>query len=95
MQYTIFLRHRPDGTYHASVPIMPGVAEVAETREAAIQALERTIRDTLESAEFVSLELPTPPVPQTNPWLAAAGSFADDATLEPLLRETYAARDAE
>ncbi len=95
MRYTLFVRHRPDGSYQASVPIMPGITEVGATREAAIQALERAIRAELASAEFVSIELPDTPVTEANPWLATAGSFADDPTLEPMLREIYAARDAE
>ncbi|HEX5501993.1 MAG TPA: hypothetical protein VFW96_05190 [Thermomicrobiales bacterium] len=33
--------------------------------------------------------------PESNPWLATAGCFADDDTLEPMLREIYAARDAD
>jgi hypothetical protein len=36
----------------------------------------------------------TPGVEQ-NPWLDTAGVFADDPTLEPLLRAIYAERDAE
>ena len=94
MRYTLFLRHRPDGSYQTSVPIMPGVTEVGATREAAIQALERAIRAELASAEFVSIELPDTPVAEVNPWLAAAGSFADDPALEPMLRGAYATRDA-
>ena len=95
MRYGLFVRHRPDGSYQASVPIMPGVTEVGETREAAIQTLERAIRAALASAEFASIELPDTPVAEANPWLATAGRFADDPTLEPMLRESYAARDAE
>jgi hypothetical protein len=30
-----------------------------------------------------------------NPWLMTAGIFADDPALEPMLREIYAAREAE
>ena len=95
MRYTLFLRPRGDGTYHGSVPAMPGVAEVGDTREATIEALERAIRTTLETAEYVSIELPDRPTVEANPWLATAGIFADDPTLEPMLREIYAARDAE
>jgi len=32
---------------------------------------------------------------EANPWLATAGSFADDPALEPMLSEIYAARAAE
>lgn len=95
MRYTVFLQHHPDGTYHGSVPAIPGISGSGETREAAIQALAQAIYDALETGEFVSLELPNHISPELNPWLATAGSFADDDTLEPMLREIYAARDAE
>ena len=44
----------------------------------------------------VDVELPGPgDGRQWNPWLATAGMFQDDLWLEPMLREIYAARDAE
>ena len=92
MRYTLFLRQRSDGKYQASVPVMPGVTEVGDTREAAIQALAQAIRATLETAELVTIELPDGLTPQPNPWLATAGSFADDVTLESLLHDVYAVR---
>ena len=52
------------------------------------------MRATLTTAEFVSIELPEQPPPLANPWLVTAGSFADDPTLEAMLREIYDARDA-
>ncbi len=97
-KYTLFLRQRSDGKYQASVPAMPGVTAVGETRAATIEALERSIRAALETAEFVTLDLPDPPTrpaSSRNPWLATAGSFADDPTLETLLAEIYVARGAE
>jgi predicted RNase H-like HicB family nuclease len=92
MRYTLFLRQRSDGRYQASVPVMPGVTEVGDTREAAIQALAQAIHASLETTEFVAIELPDGLTPQPNPWLAAAGSFADDDTLEQLLEDIYASR---
>ena len=95
MRYTLFLRQRPDGKYQASVPLMPGITEVGDTREAAVQAVAQAIHAALETAEFVTIELPDGASPRPNPWLVTAGSFADDTTLEPLLREIYAAREPE
>ena len=95
-KYTLFLRQRDDGTYQATVPALPGVSEVGATRDAAIEALEHSIRATLATAEFVTLDLPDAPGPAAaapNPWLITAGSFADDPTLETLLRDIYLARD--
>jgi predicted RNase H-like HicB family nuclease len=95
MRYTVFLQRRPDGIYQGLVPAIPGINGSGETREAAIQALAQAIHDALETGEFVSLELPNHVSAESNPWLATAGIFADDETLEPMLREIYAARDAE
>jgi predicted RNase H-like HicB family nuclease len=95
MRYTLFLRQRPDGKYQASVPLIPGITEVGDTREAAIQALAQAMYAALETAEYVTIDLLDGPSPRPNPWLATAGSFADDTTLEPLLREIYTAREPE
>jgi predicted RNase H-like HicB family nuclease len=95
MRYTVFVQHRPDGSYQGSVPMMPGVTEVASTREAVIEALERAVRAALETAEFASIDVPGHTAAPANPWLTTAGSFAADDSLEPLLREIYTAREAD
>jgi predicted RNase H-like HicB family nuclease len=95
MRYTVLVKHRPDGTYQASVPIMPGLSEVGSTREEVIEAVTRGIRATMENAEFVSIELPEQPPATANPWISTAGMFADDESLEGMLQDIYAARDAE
>jgi predicted RNase H-like HicB family nuclease len=95
MLYAVFLQRRSDGTYHASVPAMPGITAVGETREGTVQAVEQSMRTVLETGEFVFVEFPDQPPAQINPWLATAGILADDPTMELLLPEIYAARDAE
>lgn len=94
-KHTLFLRQRDDGTYQATVPAMPGISEVGATREATIEALERSIRVALETTEFVTLDLPDAQdqVATPNPRLSTAGGFADDPTIEALPRDIYAARD--
>jgi predicted RNase H-like HicB family nuclease len=92
MRYTILLERRPDGTYEASVPSMPQVAEHGESRAAALVAIEQAIRARLRNVELVDLEIPIPS--PTNPWLETAGMFADDPEVESILEEIYAARDA-
>jgi hypothetical protein len=52
----------------------------------------------LTETEITTIELaaPEPGDGRTlNPWLMTAGIFADDPALEPMLREIYAAREAE
>src|SRR5207253_10925808 len=95
MRYAVFLRQLPDGKYQAAVPLMPGVTEVGDTREAAIQALAQAIRAVLETVEYVTIELPDGLTPQSNPWLVTAGSFAEDVTLERLLQDIYTARSSD
>ncbi len=52
----------------------------------------------LAQTESTTIEIPVPKASaerETNPWLATAGSFADDPALEPMLSDIYAARAAE
>jgi predicted RNase H-like HicB family nuclease len=95
MKYTLLLEQRDDGQYEASVPALPGVMEVGTTREATIQAIGEAIRTKLRNVELIDLEIPEPADQERNPWLATAGMFANDPDLEDLLREIYAARDAD
>ncbi len=95
MRYIVVLQQHADGSYQATVPVLPGVVEVGPTREAALSAVEQALRATLTTTEFVAIDLPDQPAPPRHPWLATAGSFADDPSLEAMLQEIYAAREAE
>ena len=95
MKYTLLLERRDDGQFEASVPALPGVVEVGRTREATIQAVGQAIRAKLQHIEVIDLEISGVAEQEENPWLATAGMFACDPELEDLLREIYAARDAE
>ena len=92
MRYTVVLQRRADDSYQAAAPALPGLVEIRPTREAALAALVQTLQASLATTEFVSVDLPAPAI---NPWLATSGSFADDPTLETILRDIYTARDAE
>lgn len=92
MRYTILLEQHPDGTYEASVPVMPQITERGESRAAALKAIEHALRSKLRNVELVDLEIPT--MPPTNPWLETAGMFADDPDLEAITEEIYKARAA-
>jgi predicted RNase H-like HicB family nuclease len=95
MQYAILLQQRPDGKYQASVPIIPGLTRVGETRDETLKAVRQAILAELKTAELVYIDLPTQVGEPVNPWLVTAGMFSDDSTLEPMLEEIYADRDAE
>ena len=93
MKLTIVLQKCSDGKFEGVVPMQPGVVACGETREVALWAVEQAIRERLRAVELVEVNLPEAPS-KDNEWTALAGIFADDPTLEPMLAEIYAARDA-
>jgi len=93
MRYAILIQQRPDGMFQASVPIIPGLTRSGENRDETIHAIEQAIRATLTNSEVIYIDIPE--APQMNPWLASAGLFTDDPTLEPMLEEIYALREQE
>ncbi|MFN8489995.1 MAG: hypothetical protein U0350_20580 [Caldilineaceae bacterium] len=96
MLYPILIEHQ-NGHYRASVLVMPELTEVAATRDEVLSSIQRAIRERLHAAELVYVDMPLPTdAPETeHHWLATAGIFADDPTLQPMLKEIYAAREAE
>jgi len=95
MRYTILLHQRADGKYQASVPLMPELSRVGETRDETLRAIEQALIAALATTEVDYLDLPALPADHDHPWLATAGIFADDPTLEPMLADIYRARDTE
>ncbi len=95
MQYAVLLQQRPDGKYQASVPIIPGLTRVGDTRDETLRAVEQAVVATLTTAELVYIDIPNQTTTPANPWLATAGMFSDDPTLEPMLQDIYDARDVE
>jgi predicted RNase H-like HicB family nuclease len=94
MLYAVLLKQLSDGKYQASVPLIPGLTQIGKTRTEVLQEVEKAIVSTLNAVELVYVDIPTSSsVGEENPWLATAGMFADDPTLEPMLEEIYAARD--
>jgi len=95
MLYAVLLEQRMDGRYQASVPLVPGLVKVGTTRDGTLQQVRQSLMAALTTTELVYLDLPAPAPTPPNPWLATAGIFADDPTLEPMLQDIYAARNAE
>lgn len=95
MRYTVLLQQRPDGRYQASAPAIPGLMQIGNNRVDALNIIQQAILSTLTTTEVVYLDIPEPTPAPENPWLATAGMFANDPTLEPLLEEIYASRDEE
>ena len=92
MRYAILLQQRPDGKYQASVPVLPGLTRVGETRDETLQAVRQAIVSTLTTAELVYLDVPEQRSATINPWLETARMFADDTTLAPMLQDIDATR---
>lgn len=98
MRYTVLLRKYQGRMYEAVAPAMPGFKGKGNTRREALSHLKTALEDWLEETEITTIDVKLPGPGdgrQWNPWLATAGMFQDDPWLEPMLREIYAARDAE
>jgi predicted RNase H-like HicB family nuclease len=96
MRYAVLLQRYDDGSYQASVPILPGLVRTATSREEALQLVRNALIEVLNTAELLYVNIPEhPETAETNPWLETAGMFRDDPTLEPILAAIYAERDAE
>lgn len=96
MQYMVVLESRPSGGYRGIVPALPGCMGEGLTREEALARVKASIEERLRDVEFARVEVSvTGRSIEGNPWLDTAGWFADDEGLEDMLREIYAARDAE
>ncbi len=95
MQYAILLQRRPDGSYQASVPLLPGLTRTAATRDEVLHLVRSDLAEAMSRTEVVYPDVPQQPGTTPNPWLETAGMFRDDPTLEPLLVAIYAERDVE
>ncbi len=95
MQYAILLQRRADGSYQASVPLLPGVTRTAATRTDVLQLVHTALAEALETTEVLYVTIPDASPAAPHPWLETAGMFHDDPTLEPLLAAIYAERDVE
>ncbi|HHC24516.1 MAG TPA: type II toxin-antitoxin system HicB family antitoxin [Desulfobacterales bacterium] len=97
MRYTVLLHHYLTGTYEAVVPAVPGCIGKGNTRDEALGQLRDTLSDRLKRTEITWLDVDFQKLGEErqNPWLATAGMFADDPTLEPMLREIYSFRESD
>jgi len=95
MELAVLVREQPNGMYRARVPAIRGLVVTAPNREQAESAIRCAITTGDPTATPVFIDDPLGPDGQPDPWLETAGMFADDETLEDMLKEIYAARDAE
>ena len=98
VRYTAMIREPSPGNYVAVAPAAPGCRGEGRSQREALDRLTSAIEDWVQSTEIAIVEVAAPPRvldSSRNPWLDTAGSFADDPTLDVLLAEIYAERDAE
>lgn len=95
MHYAILLQRRPDGSYQASGPLLPGLTRTAATRDEVLQPVRNDLIEAMARTEVVYLDVAQQPGGMPNRWLETAGMFRDDPTLEPMLAAIYAERGAE
>jgi len=63
-----------------------------------VSRVKAMLESWLAQIEITTIEVAAPDAStgrEANPWLATAGSFADDPALEPMLSDIYAVRAAE
>jgi predicted RNase H-like HicB family nuclease len=95
MHYAILLQRHPDGSYQASVPLLPGLIRTAATRDEVLQQVRNDLIEAMTRTEVIYLDVAQQPEGTPNPWLETAGMLRDDPTLEPMLAAIYAERDVE
>ena len=64
-------------------------------RDETLTRFKAALEDWLAETEVTPVDVAAPEPGdgrEQDPWLATAGIFADDPTLEPMLRDIYAAR---
>lgn len=91
----VLLYAQPDGVCRAKVPVLRGLIIEAPDRELVQHLARCAIIRSRPGSEPVFIDVSPEAAVEPNPWLDMAGIFADDPTLEPMLKEIYAARDAE
>ena len=79
MDVSVMIRRTEHGTFRAIAAMPEVLSAEAATREEALRGLTELIRGQLCGAEFVEVHVPTPN--GVNPWLMAAGSWADHPDL--------------
>ena len=93
MRYPVQIEQQ-NGHYHASVLTVPTLTKTADSRAEVLHLIQNALFEYVKHTEIVYVDIPTIDAsPTADHWLATAGSFADDPTLLPMLKEIYAARD--
>jgi hypothetical protein len=96
VQEEVVLLYPPqDGVIRARVPVIRGLVISSPDRELVQHLASCAIARLRPKSRPVFIDVSPEAAVEPNPWLDTAGIFADDPTLEEMLQEIYAARDAE
>lgn len=75
MEVSVMIRRTERGTYRATAAVPEALSSEAATRDEALNELTELMRGQLSGVEVVEVEVPTSM--RANPWLEAAGTWAD------------------
>ncbi|MBP0030858.1 hypothetical protein [Roseofilum sp. Guam] len=83
--YNVRVEYQPEGRVKASVLGWPECQVETNTKEEALQELQKIVGQRLGDSEIVSLEIEVPLPQSEHPWMKFAGMLKDDPDLEEFL----------
>lgn len=86
MTFDVILFKQGDDGYVARPVLWPDSAVHGATEQEALDRVRALIRDLLSRTQFVQVEVDVPERGVSHPWLAKAGTFADDPTWNVFLK---------
>ncbi len=87
LSFHLLVERLESGHFRASVPELVDCVTSAETREAAIAAVQEKVTARLKNTEVLTLEIPK------NPWLDFIGIFEGDKDFEEISAQLLAERE--
>lgn len=92
MKYTIILTEEMNGTYSANVPILPECTIKAKTRQEALEAIQKKIKQIINRSEVIQIDISAKPRSgsiEETPW-DLFGSFKENSEWADLFDEIKA-----
>lgn len=78
MTSNVLITRHPDNHYTARALALPDVVASGTTEQEAVDKLRESLTALRAHSRVVQVDLPLPQVPEDNPWLRAAGIWAQD-----------------
>jgi hypothetical protein len=86
MTFDVIVLQQVDNGYSARPVLWPDSVAHGATEQEALDRVRTLIRDLLSRTRFVQVEVDVKEHQFGNPWLAKAGTFADDPTWDDFLK---------